>query len=287
MEGTAYLDGALLPLGDARVSPMDRGFLFGDGAYEVIPVYSRQPFRLEQHLSRLDNTLTSIRIPNPHSAEAWADIVRQVIAANPWDDQGVYLQVTRGVEGRRRQALPDQPLAPTVFLFAEPLAKPSAERLERGVAAVTAPDIRWLRCDLKTTSLVANCLLRQLAVDQGAVETVLLRDGCLTEGAVSSIFVVKNDVLMAPPKSHLVLPGVTYDVVLELAAAHGVSVDVRAVTEAELRSADEIWMASSPVEVLSIVSLDGRPVGDGRPGPLARRMLAWYQDFKRTVMRGG
>jgi D-alanine transaminase len=287
LEGVAYLNGTLLPLAEARVSPMDRGFLFGDGAYEVIPVYSRQPFRLAQHLTRLDNTLEALAIPNPHSASKWAGIIGELVAAHPWEDQGVYLQVSRGVEGRRRQAFPAQPIAPTVFLFAEPLATPKPEQREQGVAAVTAADIRWLRCDLKTTSLVANCLLRQIAVEQGALETLLLRDGYLTEGAVSSIFVVKGGVLMAPPKSHLMLPGVTYDVVLELAAAHGVSVEVGPVAEAELRGADEIWMSSSPVEILPIVRLDGAPVGDGRPGPLGRQMLAWYQDYKRTVMRGG
>lgn len=286
-EGVAYLNGALLPLAEARVSPLDRGFLFGDGAYEVIPVYSRQPFRLAQHLARLDATLAALSIANPHGPEAWADIIGRVIAAHPWEDQGLYLQVTRGMEGRRRQAFPAQPIEPTVFLFAEPLATPSTEQVERGVAAVSAADFRWLRCDLKTTSLVANCLLRQQAVVQGAVESVLLREGYLTEGAASSIFIVSDGVLRTPPKSHLMLPGVTYDVVLELAAAHGVSVDVGPVTEAALRAADEIWMTSSAMEVLPIVSLDGQPVGEGRPGPLARQMLAWYQEFKRTVMRGG
>lgn len=286
LEGLAYLDGAFLPLAEARVSPMDRGFLFGDGAYEVIPVYGRQPFRLGQHLARLDHTLAALGIPNPHEAEAWGEIIGGVVAGNPWEDQGVYLQVTRGVEGRRRQAFPRPTLAPTVFLFTEPLSTPGAEQVAKGVAAVSAADFRWLRCDLKTTSLLANCLLRQQAVDRGAVETVLFRDGFLTEGAVSSIFVVRAGVLAVPPKSHLVLPGVTYDVVLELAAAHGVCVEVRDVAEAEVRSADEIWMTSSPVEVLPIVSLDGQPVGDGRPGPLGRQMRAWYQDYKRTVMRG-
>jgi D-alanine transaminase len=287
VEGLAYLNGALLPLAEARVSPLDRGFLFGDGAYEVIPVYSRQPFRLAQHLARLDNTLAALRIPNPHSVEAWADIIRQVVAANPWDDQGVYLQVTRGVEGRRRQAFPDQPPTPTVFLFAERLATPAPEQRATGVAAVSAADIRWQRCDLKTTSLIANCLLRQQAVDHGATETILLRDGHLTEGAVSSIFIVKDGVLAAPPHSHLMLPGVTYDVILELAAAHAVPLELRAIAEAELRAADEIWMCSSAVEVLPIVRLDGQPVGNGQPGPLAGQMIAWYQDYKRTVMRGG
>ena len=252
-EGLAYLDGAFLPLAEARVSPMDRGFLFGDGAYEVIPVYSRQPFRLEQHLARLERTLAAIRIANPHGLAEWAGIVRGVIDGNPWADQGVYLQVTRGADVRRSQAFPRHPVAPTVFLLAEPLPAPSPEQVENGVAAVSAADYRWLRCDLKTISLLANCLLRQQAVDHGATETILLRDGFLTEGAASSIFVVKGGMLAVPPKSHLMLPGVTYDVVLELAAAHGVPTEVRDVAEAELRGADEIWMTSSPVEGLPVV----------------------------------
>lgn len=286
MSGLAYLNGDFLPLAEARVSPMDRGFLFGDGAYEVIPVYSRQPFRLAQHLARLDHTLGALRIANPHGSQAWEAIIQGVIAGNPWADQGVYLQVTRGADSRRSQAFPTTPLAPTVFLFAEALSTPSAQQVAQGVAAVTSADIRWLRCDLKTTSLLANCLLRQQAVDQGAVETILLRDGFLTEGAASSIFMVRDGVLVAPPKSHWMLPGVTYDVVLELAAAHGLPCQVREVQEAELRGADEIWMTSSPMEIVSIVSLDGRVVGKGRPGPLGQSMLGWYQDYKRRVMRG-
>ncbi len=285
-EGLAFLSGAYLPLAEARVPALDRGFLFGDGAYEVIPVYSRQPFRLAQHLERLSRTLAALRIDDPHTPEVWADIVRQVIAGNPWEDQGVYLQVTRGVDRRRSQAFPPSSVRPTVFLFAEPLPTPGAEQVRDGVAAVGAGDFRWLRCDLKTTSLLANCLLRQHAVDQGAVETILFRDGFLTEGAASSIFVVRQGRVAVPAKSHLMLPGVTYDVVLELAATHGMPVEVRDVPEAEVRAADEIWMTSSPVEVLPIVRLDGRPVGEGRPGPLVRQMIGWYQEFKRTVMRG-
>ncbi|MDY0011514.1 MAG: D-amino acid aminotransferase [Rhodocyclaceae bacterium] len=286
MDGLAYLNGEYLPLGQARVSPMDRGFLFGDGAYEVIPVYARRPFRLDQHLARLARTLDAIRLANPHTPGEWEAIIGRVIAGNSWADQGVYLQVTRGADSRRSQAFPPPAVAPTVFLFAEPLPAPSPRQVADGVAAVSSADFRWLRCDLKTTSLLANCLLRQQAVDHGAVETVLFRDGFLTEGAASSIFMVKDGVLAVPPKSHLMLPGVTYDVVLELAAAHGVPCQVREILEAEVRCADELWMTSSPVEVLSIVSLDGRPVGDGRPGPLGRRMMGWYQDFKREVMRG-
>lgn len=281
-----YLDGRYLPLDEARVSPMDRGFLFGDGAYEVIPVYSRNPFRLDEHIARLGRTLAAIRLPDPHAAAEWADIIRGVIERNPWEDQSVYLQVTRGADSVRNHAFP-KVVRPTVFLMGEPLVTPAAVVREAGVAAVSAADFRWLRCDLKSIALLANCLLRQHAIDQGCVETVLFRDGFLTEGSASNIFIVRNGVLMTPPKSHLMLPGITYDVVLELAARHGLACQVREILEDEVRSADEVWMTSSTKEVLAITALDGRAVGQGVPGPLGRQMYDWYQEFKNTVMRGG
>ena len=284
---TAYVDGAYLPLAEARVSPMDRGFLFGDGAYEVIPVYSRRAFRLDEHVARLGNTLAAMRLANPHGADEWKAIILEIVARNPWDDQSVYLQVTRGADTKRNHAFPGPEVKPTVFLMSEPLITPSAEQLATGIAAVSAADIRWLRCDLKTVSMLANCLLRQHAIDHGCMETVLFRDSFLTEGAASSIFVCKDGVLLVPPKSHLMLPGITYDVVLELARRHGMKHEVREVLEAEVRSADELWMTSSTKEVLPITALDGRPVGDGKPGPMGRQMYAWYQDFKNTVMRNG
>jgi D-alanine transaminase len=282
-----FIGGRYLPLAEASVSPMDRGFLFGDGAYEVVPVYSRRPFRLDAHLARLAATLAAIRIDNPHDDAQWTALVGEIVARNPWADQQVYIQVTRGADMRRSHAFPLAPLPPTVFLMSEELLPPSEAVREAGIAAVTAADIRWLRCDLKTVSLLANCLLRQHGADHGCGETVLFRDGFLTEGSASSIFVVKAGVLRVPPKSHLMLPGITYDVVLELAAANGVPCRVGEILEAEVRGADELWMASSNREVLAITSLDGRPIGDGRPGPLVRRMHAWYQDFKHGVMRHG
>lgn len=284
---TAYVDGRYLPLAEARVSPMDRGFLFGDGAYEVIPVYSRRAFRLDEHVARLANTLGAMRLANPHAAEEWKALILELVARNPWDDQSVYLQVTRGADTKRNHAFPGPEVKPTVFLMSEPLVTPSAGQRASGIAAVSAADIRWLRCDLKTVSMLANCLLRQHAIDQGCMETVLFRDSFLTEGAASSIFVCKDGVLLVPPKSHLMLPGITYDVVLELARSHGMKHAVREVLEAEVRSADELWMTSSTKEVLAITTLDGRPVGDGKPGPMGRQMHAWYQDFKNTVMRNG
>ena len=286
MNAVCHLDGRFLPLSEARISPMDRGFLFADGGYEVIPVYSRQPFRLDQHLARLGNTLAGLEIADPHPPARWRELVHEVIARNEWDDQSVYVQVTRGREARRNHGFsPD--LAATVFLMSEALVTVPEEQREAGVGAITAADFRWLRCDLKTIALLANCLLRNHALKAGCAEAVLLRDGFLTEGSASNIFIVRDGVMLAPPKSHLMLPGITYDVVLELAAANGQPHEVREIREQELRSADEIWLTSSTKEVLPITRLDDHPVGDGRPGPVARRMMGWYQDYKTKVMRGG
>lgn len=285
MSSICYLDGEFLPLAEARVSPLDRGFLFGDGAYEVIPVYSGRPFRLDEHLVRLGNTLAALKLPDPHAFDEWRRIVREVATRNPWSDQSIYLQVSRGPDETRNHAFP-KVTRPTVFLMSEELLTPSAAQRAEGVGAISAADFRWLRCDLKTVSLLANCLLKQKAVEAGCMETILLRDGFLTEGASSSIFIVRNGMLLAPPKSHLMLPGITYDVILELAQEHAMPHEVREILEDELRSADEIWMSSSTKEILPITRLDDRPVGDGRPGPFAQRMYACYQDFKNTVMRG-
>lgn len=283
---TVYLDGEFMPIAEAKVPAMDRGFLFGDGAYEVIPVYSRRPFRLAEHLARLRHTLDGIRLANPHDEAEWMRLIGGIVARNAGEDQSVYLQITRGADTKRNHAFPAQ-VTPTVYIMSEPLVTPPAAQRETGIAAVSAPDIRWLRCDLKTTSLLANCLLRQRAVDAGCVETLLFRDGFLTEGAASNIFAVKNGTLLAPPKNHLMLPGITYDVVVELAARHGLTCEVRDVLETEARGADELWMTSSTKEVLPIVQLDGEPVGKGKPGPVFARMYAWYQEFKQTVMRAG
>jgi D-alanine transaminase len=284
---TVYLNGAMLPLEAAQISVMDRGFLFGDGVYEVIPVYDRQPFRLHEHLARLQASLDGIRLANPHSADAWENLVMQIVASasleNEWEDQGVYLQVTRGA-GPRDHAFP-KIIQPTVFILPMQLSPPSAESVEHGVSAITATDNRWLRCDLKVTSLLPNVLLRQLSVDADCAETVLIRDGQLIEGSASSVFIVQGGVLLGPPKTNLMLPGITYDVVLELAAAEGMDCVIRPISEAELRSADEIWITSSTKEVLAVTRLDGQPVGSGQPGPLFRRMHAHYQTFKHTVMR--
>ena len=280
-----YLNGTFMPIEEACIPVLDRGFIFGDGVYEVIPVYSRKPFRLADHLQRLQHSLDGIRLQNPHSDDQWRSLLEQVIAGNESDDQSVYLHVTRGV-AKRDHAFP-KGVAPTVFIMSNPLLTPPEELLTTGVAAVTASDNRWLRCDIKAISLLPNVLLRQLAIDAGATETVLLREGFMTEGAASNIFAVKNDILLAPPKNHLMLPGITYDVVLELADAHQIQYEVRAVSEYEVRTAREILLTSSTKEIMPITRLDGKPVGDGKPGPMFERLYRLYQNYKVNVMRGG
>ena len=283
MTTIVYLNGVFLPQEEAQISVMDRGFLFGDGVYEVIPVYDRQPFRLHEHLARLQSSLDGIRLVNPHRVDEWESLIAQVIARADWKDQGVYLQVTRGT-GPRDHAFPAQ-VKPTVFILPMALTPPSAEAVEKGVNAITATDTRWSRCDLKVTSLLPNVMLRQLSVDADCAETLLLRDGELIEGSVSSVFIVVAGVLRAVPKSNLMLPGITYDVVLELARAAAIEHEIRPVSENELRHADEIWITSSTKEVLAVTRLDGNDVGSGRPGPLFRRMHALYQTYKHSVMR--
>jgi len=279
----AYLNGQFLPLAEAKISVLDRGFVFGDGVYELVPVYSKKPFRLDEHLHRLQGSLDGIRLANPHEMAGWRERILQLIALQDFSDQSLYIQVTRGV-APRDHAFPKE-VPPTVFMFAQPLVTSTPGQKAAGVCAVSAADNRWLRCNIKAISLLANILLRQQAVDVDCAETVMLRDGFLTEGAASNIFVVKDGVLKAPPPSNLMLTGITYDVVLELAAAHGIPHEVRAISEAELRAADELWMTSSTKEIMPIVRLDGAPVGAGVPGALAQRMDGLYQTFKQQVMR--
>ena len=284
---TVYLNGEFMPIEQAKVPVLDRGFIFGDGVYEVIPVYSRRAFRLAEHLARLNASLSSIRIDNPCTDARWTELIGRIVATNPWEDQGVYLQVTRGAAPRNH--LFPKGLAPTVFIMADALVTPSRELVDSGVAAVVLQDFRWLRCDIKSVSLLGNCLLRTLAADQGAIEAILVREGFLTEASASNVFIVRNGTVLTPPKSHLILPGITYDVVLEILQANRIPHEVRPVTEAELRSADEVWCTSSSKEVLAITTLDGKPVGRGdaagKPGPAFGRIHPLYQQFKATVMR--
>jgi D-alanine transaminase len=280
-----FLNGQFLPLDEAKVPVLDRGFIFGDGIYEVVPVYSRVPFRLDEHLARLERSLAAVQIRNPYSRTQWHGIIAELVQRQEFDDQGVYFQVTRGV-AKRDHAFP-RDAEPTVFMMATPLVNPPHEQVENGAQAVSAVDYRWLRCDIKSTSLIGNVLLRQLSAEAGAAETILFRDGRLTEASASNVFAVRAGVMLAPPKSSLILPGITYDVVVELAQAGGVPLELREVSEAEVRGADELWVSSSSKEVLAIVRLDGAPIGEGRPGPVFRRMYRLYQDFKQKVMRAG
>jgi D-alanine transaminase len=280
-----FLNGKFLPIEEAKIPVLDRGFIFGDGIYELVPVYSRVPFRLDEHLSRLERSLSETGIRNPYSRAQWREIIFKLIDSQSFDDQGVYFQVTRGV-AKRDHAFPKN-VEPTVFMMSNPLVNPPRELVEKGGFAVSAKDNRWLRCDIKSISLIGNCLLRQLSAESGASETILFRDGKLTEASASNVFIVKRGTIQSPPKGNLILPGITYDVIAELARANSLPIEFREVGEAEVRGADEIWVTSSSKEVFPIVTLDGAKVGDGRPGPVFHRMYELYQEFKQKVMRTG
>jgi D-alanine transaminase len=268
---TCYLNGSLMALREARISPLDRCFLFGDGVYEVIPARRGQARRLAANLARLSHSLRELRIRNPLSDAQWSAIVEQLISANGGGDVYVYLQVSRGAEyGRNHAPLPD--IEPTVFGFCAPLPLPGPELLERGAACITGVDTRWARCDIKSVALLANVLLRQQAAEGGAGEIILLRDGNLTEASASSVEVIIDGEIRTPPNSARLLPGTTRSLVEELADRHGIARRVSAVSEAQLRAADEIWLTAATRGVIAVTTLDGRAVGSGKPGPLWRRM---------------
>jgi len=275
---TVYLNGRFLPIEDAKVSVLDRGFIYGDGVYELIPVYRREPYRLPQHLARLQRSLDGIRLANPHTNAEWESIIRDLVARTPFDDQGVYFQVTRGA-AKRDHSFP-MGVTPTVFMMSNPLPLPTAEQIERGVAVVTAIDERWLHCDLKTISLLGNVLARQLATDAGAAEAILFRDGYLTEASASNVFIVRGGVIVAPPKDNQILPGITYDAAFELARNGGMPLEVRPIAREEALEADEMWLSSSTKEVLAVTTVDGKPFAAGVPGPVFRKMYELFQASK-------
>ena len=279
-----YLNGSFIPIEDARISVLDRGFIFGDGVYEVIPVYSHIPFRLTEHLCRLQKSLDGIQLKNPYTDIEWTKLLEQIIVSNEGQDQSLYLHITRGV-APRNHAFPKE-VVPTIFIMSSPLVTASKELIVTGASAITANDNRWLRCDIKAISLLPNVLLRQMASDSNATETLLLRDGFLSEGSASNIFVVKNKLLLVPPKSHLMLPGITYDVVLELADKYKIPYEIKDISENELRTADEILLTSSTKEIMSITLLDGKKVGSGKPGRIFAQLYQYYQNYKVTIMRG-
>jgi D-alanine transaminase len=279
-----HLNGEFLPLRDARISPLDRGFLYADGCYEVTPVYGGRPFRFQQHHDRLTRSLREIRMDDPLSHDAWRGVYRGLIERNGLSDKDgyIYVQVTRGAEyGRSHAPLPDVPR--TVFAFAAPWPEGRAGWRENGLPAVTSTDTRWARCDIKSVSLLANVLLRQLAVDEGASECILLRDGMLTDASASSVHVVIEGELRTPPNSWKLLPGTTRGVIEEVAERVGVKCRSVAVTEVELRSASEILIGAATRQVQAITTLDGKPVGTGKPGPVCRKLQDAYQAYVQQV----
>ncbi|HRP28584.1 MAG TPA: aminotransferase class IV [Burkholderiaceae bacterium] len=281
-DSLSYLNGVYGALADAKVSVLDRGFIFGDGIYEVLPVYGRRIFRFEEHMARLERSLGRVRIANPHTAADWLAIARKLIAAHPSDDQLVYIQVTRGV-APRDHVIP-QGIEPTVFMMVSAMKPPTAEQRHQGVACVTARDFRWERGDIKSVSLLGNVLARQISADRGATETIMFRAGMLTEAAACNVWIVHEGALLGPPKSEHVLEGIRVELLRELCEEEGIAYNLRPIPEAEVLAADEVLLSSATKEVLAVTTLDGEPVGHGalrgKPGPVYARLHAAYQRAK-------
>ncbi|NEX61393.1 D-amino acid aminotransferase [Noviherbaspirillum galbum] len=275
-----YLNGDMTPLSEAKIPVLDRGFIFGDGVYEVVPMYGRKMFRAKQHLARLSRSLDSIGIPNPHSEQEWLALVDKVAAAFPADDQLIYLQVTRGV-AKRGHAFPKE-VTPTVFIMTNPLTLPSAQAREQGVSCVSLEDRRWLRCEIKSVSLLGNVLAAQHAAENEAVEAIQFRDGFLTEASASNVWIVKDGQLLAPPKDNLILEGIRYGLLEELCERGGIAFTSRRIPREEVFAADEVLLTSASKEVLPVVSIDGQRIGDGKPGPVFRKLYAAYQEAKKA-----
>ena len=273
-----YLNGAMTPLSEAKIPVLDRGFIFGDGIYEVIPIYARTMFRADQHLARLFRSLASIEITNPHTKDAWLALIKQVVDAHPADDQMVYLQITRGV-AKRGHAFPKES-TPTVFIMTNPIVLPSDAVRATGVACVSMEDRRWLRCEIKSISLLGNVLAAQNAAEQNAVESIQFRDGFLSEASSSNVWIVKDGVLAGPPKDNLILEGIRYGLIEELCAAGGIALEARRITRAEVFAADEVLLSSATKEVLPVTRLDGQAIGNGQPGPIYAKLYAAYQVAK-------
>jgi D-alanine transaminase len=280
---TAYVNGAFVPVTEARVSVLDRGFLFADGVYEVIPAYAGRPFALKEHLARLARSLKELQIADPHDTAGWTALAQQLIAHNGGGDCMVYFQVTRGAPAKRGHAFPSG-VAPTVVGLCNPLPLPGEVALRDGVGAITRPDLRWGRCDIKSVALLPNILASQAAGEQACNEAILHRDGRVTEGASSNVWAVLGKGVITPPKGPEILSGITRDVLLDALRAARVPVQERRLTLAELRSADEIWLTSSTREVLPVAKLDGDPVGSRKPGPLWKKAYALFQEVKRKAV---
>jgi D-alanine transaminase len=275
------LNGEYVALKDARISPLDRGFLFADSVYEVLPVFAKRPFRFREHFDRLARSLAAIRLASPHSHAEWLAILDGLLERNRECECYVYVQVSRGAEYGRNHAFPAH-VTPTVFMMASPLPELTTAIQERGIAAVTRPDTRWARCDIKSTALLANVLLKQEASDAGVQEALLVRDGEVLEGSSTSVFAVLDGTLVTPPNDHRKLPGTTRDVVLELASGL-VPVAIRPIRVAELESATEVWIAAATRDVLPVTNIDGNSVGSGRPGPLWRKVSERFATLREQL----
>jgi D-alanine transaminase len=283
-----YLNGEFTTLPDAKVSVMDRGFIFGDGVYEVVPAYNGKLFRFSEHMARLDRSLGELRIDNPRTHAQWRELVMELIAR--WakqqgkpaaeTNQLVYIQVTRGVAMRDHVMIPG--LEPTVFAMSNRLAIYGAEDRERGFACITADDFRWKKAHIKSTSLASAVLARQLSADVGAIETVMFRDGWLSEAAASNVWVVKGGVVVGPPKDNLVLEGIRYGVIEQICRDAGVPFELRRLSREEVFGADELLLSSASKEVIAVTQLDGKPVANGRPGPIYGKLYAGYQRAKQS-----
>jgi D-alanine transaminase len=284
-ENLCYLNGEYLPLSQAKVSVLDRGFIFGDGIYEVVPVYQRRLFRFEQHMDRMDRGLAKIRIVNPSSRAQWLERCRTLIAAQAAEDQLVYIEVTRGVAPRDHVMPPD--ITPTVFMMTNPMKPPTPEQRHAGVACVSARDFRWERGDIKCVSLLGNVLARQMSADRGAVETIMFRDGFLTEASSCNVWIVHEGALLGPPKDEHVLEGIRYELLRELCEEEGIAYNLRPIPEADVFVADEVLLSSATKEVLPVTSIDGQAVGHGalrgKPGPVYARLHEAYQRAKAML----
>ncbi|SHN32651.1 D-amino acid aminotransferase [Rhizobacter sp. OV335] len=278
-----YLNGEYGPLRDAKVSVLDRGFVFGDGIYEVVPVYGRRLFRFDEHLARLTRSLGKVRIASPFDRAQWLERCRTLIDAQAADDQLLYIQITRGVAVRDHVMPPD--LTPTVFMMANPMKPASAEQRHQGVTCVTARDFRWERGDIKSISLLGNVLARQISADHGAIETIMFRDGFLTEASSSNVWVVHEGAVLGAPKSEHVLEGIRYELIRELCEEAGIGYNLRPISEAEVLGADELMLSSATKEVLAVTQVDGEAVGHGalrgKPGPVYAKLYEAYQRAKK------
>lgn len=280
-----YLNNAFLPSEQAFVSVLDRGFLLGDGVYEVIPSYNGHLFRFNEHMRRLQDSLDTIRLANPLTNEQWENVLTELVERNGPGDQSVYFQVTRGAAPLRDHAFP-KVVKQTVFAMSTPVTPPPAELANRGVAVITVDDLRWKLCNVKVITLLANVLARQEALDHNCNEAIFVRDGWVTEGAAANIFMVNQGVLITPPKSPFLLPGITRDLVLELAIRNGITCREENFTVAQLTQADEVWLTSSMKEILPVVRVDDTMIGNGKPGPLGQKMRAIYSANKEGLRAG-